>query len=1091
MRHEHRPENDGGPHEALWVLRLAAERGLLSKDEARRWAAELKAAGEAVGPEWLAERGVLTARQVEELRQAAVLAGMPTDPAAAGDAPSPLERHVPQIPGYRITKVLGSGGMGVVYRAWQEHPRREVALKVLRARGVMADADRLRLEREAQAAADLSHPGIVTVYEFGETQEQAYFSMELVDGMPLHHYVAQEDLPVRAALRLMQRICEAVAYAHQRGVIHRDLKPANIMVDDRGEPKLLDFGLARLSAAHDAETMRALTLQGQVLGTIPYMAPEQTVGQPGEVDVRSDVYALGVILYEILTGQLPHDLGNAHPLEAMRRIREEPPRRPTTLSRDVGSELETIILKALEKEKDRRYQSADALGADIGRFLAGEPIEAKRASAIYQIRKLAWRHRGKLIPALVIVLAGMAAAVYVHIRTRADRARALQALAETRRARSALERQGYVLRVSLADAKVGEQNFVQAEEVLEGCPEQMRRWEWHYLMGLCHPELATFGGEDRKFHDVAFSPDGRSICACGTEGLTVWDAQSIEVLRTVAAPRGTVDRLAWSPTGELVAAGGDGGGVQLWDARTWKPVRRMEQPGEIWSIAFSADGHLLATGAHDGTLRTWDVYSGVLLHSLKASDQHIKGVAFSPLDNRVAAAGGMRRGLSVWNATTGELLFRSEWRAEHFISVAFSPDGRLLAAGKNEGYVELYDAADMNMLWRMRAHEGWVNCLAFSADGQTVVSGSGDKTVKLLRAENGEEIKTLKGHSDWVWNVAVDPDGQRIVSQSQDGFVKLWEPSRETGCAVLRTHAAYVNGVAFAPDVPVLASAGYDRKLGLWDATMPALRKAIPMHPSLMRCAALGPGARRAATGHEDGVVRVWDTETGAEVAALTGHSGSVAGVDFDAAGGRIVSCANDGLVCVWDARTGRLAHRLTGHSGPVRSVRFAPDGRMAVSGGDDRTVQVWDVETGRRKKRLTDYGAQVIGVDFGPRARLVAAGGAARTVMLWDVRTGAVLRTLKWQGNVIYAVSFSSDGRRIVSSDTGGELKLWDIEQGRGLLTLKGHTGEVRSVRFSSHGRWIASGSTDRTVRLWDAGRAFPLEAERGPAGSSGPGRP
>ena len=371
---------------------------------------------------------------------------------------------------YRIVRKLGDGGMGTVYEAQQDHPRRTVALKIIRF-GLASKNMLKRFEHEAHVLGLLQHPGIAQIYEAGTADTgsgpQPYFAMELVPGKPLTNYANQNALGTRQCLELVSKLCDAIQHAHTKGVVHRDLKPGNILVTEDGQPKILDFGVARATDS-DIQTTTLQTDIGQLIGTIPYMSPEQAGGSPDEIDTRSDVYSLGVLLYELLTNRLPYELKEKMIHEAVRVIREEEPTRLSSINPQLRGDIETIVAKALEKDKDRRYQTAGELAADIRRYLDDEPIEARPASAMYQFRKFTKRNKalvGGVAAAFVILVLGVSGTSFGLMQALEQKTLAQELLSEADQAKT------------LAQSEASKSNAVVEllrEVIVSASPEELR-----------------------------------------------------------------------------------------------------------------------------------------------------------------------------------------------------------------------------------------------------------------------------------------------------------------------------------------------------------------------------------------------------------------------------------------------------------------------------------------------------------------------------------------------------------------------------------------------------------------------------------------
>ena len=1094
-----------GEAEAVEIIKLAAQQGLLSEAEAVKWLARLGdlRLGD-VGGQWLVAQGALTPEQLARLSTQVQRAAARTADGLApvsGSAGEPHGRDLrasgPVIPGYEILDVIGSGGMGVVYRARQHRPRRTVAIKLLKAGGFAGEAQRRRFEREGQAASDLSHPGIVTIYEFGEVEGQPFFTMELVDGKHLDQYAGEAALSFREKLLLMQRVCEAVAYAHQHGVIHRDLKPANVLVTAAGKPKVLDFGLAKVSGPVERESLRALTLDGQVLGTLPYMAPEQTLGQAGGIDVRTDVYALGVVFYELLTGRLPHEPAGESVLTVMRRIREEPPRAPSTISREVGDEVETIILKALEKDKDRRYQSAEALGADIGRYLAGQPIEAKRASVLYQVRKLAYRYRLLLIPSALALAVVVGVFVYSFLRVRAERNVAVAAKAAEEKQRWAAEkareeavRESYYNTIALAKRRIDDLDYGQALALLARAPASHRNWEWGRFMYLCQRDALTLRGHLKTVAGVAFSPDGQRIAtACFDGTARIWDAADGNELLLLQGHTNTVNSIAFSPDGRRVVTSSGDHTAKVWDAATGAALLTLQGHSDrVPSLALSPDGRLIVTASFDGTAKVWDAATGVERVTFTKHSDRLTSVDFSR-DGKQVVTGGFDGTARVWSPATGEQTWMAQGgSAGDAVCAAFSPDGLRVVTGSSTGQVRICKLAGGEQPLEFNTRSGWVIGLAFSPNGRHVVTCSPSKTVGIWDAASGKRVAELKGHSGWVSSAAFSPDGNWLITGSEDATAKVWDIGTAADFRELHGHSAAIGDVTFSRDGRLLATASHDGTVLVWDvATDKAIRK-LKGHSGPVTAAAFSPDGKLIATGSFDRTAGVWQLNSAKKIGSLTGHAAGVDAVTFEPGGHAVLTGSLDGSVRFWDFAAQKCTRTLSGHSkavgaialtpdggrqavtDAVTAISISPDGRLLATASYDRTAIVWDYATGAKLVTLKGHRDAVSSLAFSPDGRRLATGSHDKTARVWDVESGGPLLVLSGHTNGVLDVAFSPDGRRIATASSDRTAKLWDAQTGRELLSMHEHWHDVLSVDFSPDGRVLATASNDKTVKLREA---------------------
>jgi WD40 repeat protein/tetratricopeptide (TPR) repeat protein len=844
--------------------------------------------------------------------------------------------------------------------------------------------------------------------------------------------------------RIGVQVAEALEYANRQGVLHRDIKPSNLLLDGRGNVWVADFGLAKTSDADE------LTHTGDILGTIRYMAPERFEGR---CDARSDVYSLGLTLYELLALRPAFEAGDRHAL--IERVLHEEPERLKRRVPGVPRDLETIIAKATAREPAGRYATAATLAEDLKRFVEDRPIRARRVSAAERLAR--WCRRNKALAAAIGLAAGALVTASVMSLLYADRQ--TQHVAELAVANKQIN-----IALSESKRRLAILNFERGQAAFE---------KGHVGEGM------VWTAESLRMAAEAGAQDWKHVALAN---LSAWRSQLRE-LRGVF-PRAGDAPVAFSPDGKTILTTWTDRTTRLFDAATGRPVGQpMEHSDVVISLAFSLDAKIVLTGCEDGTVRPWDAASGQFLDPPVRHSAAVGSVAFSP-DGKTILTGCEDGAARLWDAATGRLFGQPmDMRHRGWVTAAFSPDGKTILTGSIDKTARLWDAATCGPLGQPMVHSGLVGSAAFSPDGEMIITGSWDGTARLWDAATGLPLGSPITHPNAVRCAAFSPDGRTILTGCQDPTSRLWDAATGTPIGRPLEHRGTVYSAVFSADGRSILTSSRDGMARLWHGEVGRPVGRVLDYEGRVRSEAFSRDGKTILTGSADGQVRLWDVASGHRIGATVEAGSSINDIALSPDNKAILTASADHTARLWDAATGRPFGQPMEHPGLVRFVAFSPDGRTILTGcgwgssaDGDGTARLGDAATGGPLGQPMEHPGKVYCVGaFSPDGKTILTGCWGKTARLWDAATGRPLGPPMPREGPVGLVMFSPDGK-IILTGSDKAVRLWDAATGGPLGPPLEHSAVLMSAAFSPDGKTILTGSGDKTVRLWDVATGRPV---------------
>ncbi len=1006
---------------------------------------------------------------------------------------------------FELVRNLGQGAFGAVWEAIDPQLDRTVALKIPR-RGELTAAEAELFLREARAAAQIRHPHIVGIHEVGRVGDRIYLVCDFIQGETLADRLAREPFSLREVVALVETMARTLHHVHAQHVVHRDLKPANVLLDAQQQPYLTDFGLARRLAGD-----MTLTCDGQVVGTPAYMPPEQASGGAHKVDCRSDIYSLGVMLYELLTGELPFQ---GTPQAVVQQLLHDEPGSPRRLNPCVSRDLETICLKCLEKEPGRRYDTADALADDLRRLQLGEPITARPVGHV--MRAVRWSRRKPFAAALIATFFLVTLAAFSAATTYRDLARR-EATARKSAEQSQRQRleQLYVARMAAVQAAAEENDYQRASQLLQSLAPgtddpDLRGFEWYYWRDKLRDGLLWELGPFERLEAVDFAPQTKWLAFGGHAGILrlkqLPDGKLVQQKFVDVDGRSVrIHSLAFSPDGMRLAVGTSGQQVSVLDVTTQTVVRDLRTAG-VWiqDLEFSDDGKLLAAAMHDGgNVELWTDLKPETHRAIHVSEHTIRSLTISADNHLIAVIGGPSYGqdrgeLSLIDSETGALIAqqKSEWTRGW--GLAFSKDGQFLFNPYQSPGVDILAVDDLAKVDQVRYDgQSKMDPIALTRDGQLVVAGGTHGELVGWHVDSRQRFRTWPGHADQVMALAMDPDKQRMITCAYDGFVKCWDLRAPVETRVLSGLPYFNQQLNFSPNGDTVYIVGGDEEKSLISAFNVSSKQIQweSVEPRrMLGSACVSVDGSVLIVGMDRGEVRFIDAKTGKRMDSQSEHreeklvhscacspDGQWLVTGEGPLGTPPVSGNRTEEVLLWDANAHCVVHRWLAHDRRVSLFLFAPGGKELFTYGWDKIIRHWRIPSGELLGEFPMGMKLATGLAFAEGSEVLAAVDTDGSIWRWNLADQRPLETIRSRkGKAFFVKWFASHQTILIPLGTQsnedfsqrGSISFLDTRTWERKLNLDVCPGAVSNVAISPHGETLVAGDSAGNLYCWQVSR-------------------